>query len=143
MGHCGFPFPILRLHSSESRRGSLILDHYTIHTADLKRSRWFYAEILGLEDGYRPPFEGPPGAWLYASHGHPVVHLYAGRDADEPTSNALDHIAFRVNEIDRILSRLDAHQINYDTATVPDLESKQIFFLDPDGIQVELNYDPV
>lgn len=120
----------------------MVLDHYTIHTTDLDRSRWFYGEILGLKDGYRPPFEGPPGAWMYASHGHPVVHLYAGREGSEPTSSALDHIAFRVNEIDSVLSRLDANRITYDTATVPDLKSKQIFFLDPDGIQVELNYEP-
>lgn len=120
----------------------MVLDHYTIHTADLARSRWFYSEILGLEDGYRPPFEGPPGAWMYATSGYPVVHLYSGRDAGEPTSSALDHIAFRVDEIDSILSRLDANLITYDTATVPDLESKQVFFRDPDGIQVELNYEP-
>ena len=120
----------------------MILDHYTIHTADLDRSRWFYSEILGLEDGYRPPFDGPPGAWLYGPEGHPVVHLYAGRDAGEPKSTALDHIAFRVAEIDPIIEQLETHQIPYDSAIVPELEAKQVFFRDPDGIQVELNHDP-
>ena len=119
----------------------MILDHYTVHTADLDRSRWFYVEVLGLEDGYRPPFDGPPGAWLYAG-GRPVVHLYAGRKPSESSSNPIDHIAFRVAEIDSVLERLEAHQITYDTATVPDLGATQVFFRDPDGIQVELNYEP-
>ena len=119
----------------------MILDHYTIHTADLERSRWFYVEVLGLEDGYRPPFDGPPGAWLYGQD-RPVVHLYAGREPSGSSSNALDHIAFRVNEINSVLERLERHEIAYDTATVPDLGATQVFFRDPDGIQVELNLEP-
>ena len=51
------------------------LDHYTIHTADLEKALWFYQEIMDLKDGYRPPFEGPPGAWLYGPDERPVVHL--------------------------------------------------------------------
>ena len=70
----------------------MILDHYTIHTADLERSRRFYQDILGLTAGYRPPFEGPPGAWLYGPNERPVVHLYAGRQSVATDVGAMDHI---------------------------------------------------
>lgn len=120
----------------------MVLDHYTIHTADLDRARWFYVKILGLEEGYRPPFDGSPGAWLYGPDGKPLVHLFAGRDVQTSQSSALDHIAFRVAEIDSIVERLEVNHIAYDTATVPELEAKQVFFHDPDGIKVELNYEP-
>ena len=84
----------------------MILDHYTIHTADLERSRRFYQDILGLTAGYRPPFEGPPGAWLYGPNERPVVHLYAGRQSAATDVGAMDHIAFLVDELRPIIEKL-------------------------------------
>ena len=133
---------IALLERSKSQGDPVILDHYTIHTSNLAQARWFYREILGLTEGYRPPFEGPAGAWLYGPDGRPVVHLYAGRTSANSLDGAVDHIAFRVTEIDAIMLRLEQHNIAYDTATVPELNGKQVFFRDPDGIQVELNFDP-
>ena len=40
------------------------LGHYSIRTTDLQASRTFYTEILGLREGFRPPFNFP-GIWLY------------------------------------------------------------------------------
>ncbi len=40
------------------------LNHFTIRTADLERTKAFYSEVLGLPVGYRPPL-GFPGYWLY------------------------------------------------------------------------------
>ena len=65
------------------------LDHYTIRTSDLNRSVRFYSEILGLENGARPPFR-TPGAWLYCD-GRPVVHLaQRGQKAGGETGNGND-----------------------------------------------------
>ncbi|MBS34904.1 MAG: glyoxalase [Thiotrichales bacterium] len=118
------------------------LDHYTIHTTDLARARRFYEEVLGLSDGYRPPFEGPPGAWLYGPEQRPIVHLYEGRGEDEHGNGPLDHIAFVIDQVDPYVERLRRHHIHYDTADVPELGGKQVFFRDPDGIQIELSYEP-
>src|SRR5881392_1531933 len=49
------------------------LQHYTIEPADLERSRKFYCDVLGLENGDRPPLDFP-GYWLY-SGGVATVHL--------------------------------------------------------------------
>lgn len=116
----------------------LSLDHITIHCRDLERSRRFYIEILGLEDGYRPPFDGPPGAWLYEND-VPVVHLYAGRDGNSPNHPPLDHIAFVSDDLPAVKRRLDAKGIEYGTATVPELGAEQVFFEDPDGIRLEIS----
>jgi catechol 2,3-dioxygenase-like lactoylglutathione lyase family enzyme len=41
------------------------LQHYTIEPSDLERTRNFYCDVLGLENGERPPLNFP-GYWLYS-----------------------------------------------------------------------------
>ncbi len=72
------------------------LDHYTIRTSDLDRAVRFYAEILGLESGARPPFRFA-GAWLYCD-GRPVVHLAVRGQKAGGETGALDHLAFRADD---------------------------------------------
>ena len=98
----------------------MILDHFTVHTKNLERARLFYQQILGLKEGYRPPLEGPPGLWLYSPHGHPVVHLYAGREEADDLSSAVDHIAFQVHDLEEILGRLQDNNVSFEKVTVPE-----------------------
>jgi hypothetical protein len=53
------------------------LDHSTIRSVDLEATRAFYVDMLGREEGPRPPL-GFPGSWLY-SVGMPTVHLVGPR----------------------------------------------------------------
>ena len=55
-----------------AKRGRDFEDDYV---ADLEEMSQFYQDILKLKPGYRPPFSGSPGEWLYDESGHPVVHL--------------------------------------------------------------------
>ena len=119
----------------------MILDHFTVHTKDLQRAGDFYRQILGLTDGYRPPFDGPPGLWLYGAQGRPVVLLYAGREETPGLSSAVDHIAFLAQNLEETLGRLQENNVSYQQVTVPDTGTTQIFFSDPDGITIELNFD--
>ncbi len=41
------------------------LQHYTIEPSDLEATKDFYCDVLGLENGDRPPL-GFPGYWLYS-----------------------------------------------------------------------------
>ncbi len=123
----------------------LALDHITIRCRNLDLSRRFYSDILGLEDGWRPPFDGPPGAWLY-HRGQPLLHLYAGppRDeaaADTPPNDAmpLDHIAFAVDDLAAVKQRLRRRGQDYERAIVPEIGAEQIFFADPDGVKIEVS----
>lgn len=117
----------------------LALDHITIRCRDLAHSRHFYSAILGLEDGYRPPFAGPPGAWLY-HQGQPLVHLYAGPPQDAAaTPLALDHIAFVVDDLAPIKSSLRRYGQTYERAIVPEVGAEQLFFTDPDGVKIEVS----
>ena len=80
------------------------LDHMTIVTADLAASRRFYAEVLGLVDGERPPFD-VPGAWLYQGD-RPIVHLVGRESGDAGGSTGpFDHLAFRASDLAGTVAR--------------------------------------
>jgi len=57
------------------------LQHYTIEPQDLERTKDFYVDVLGLENGDRPPLNFP-GYWLY-SGGQATVHLMGTREPRE------------------------------------------------------------
>ena len=55
------------------------LQHYTIEPSDLERTKDFYCDVLGLENGDRPPLDFP-GYWLRrVSHGASDGHAQAAR----------------------------------------------------------------
>lgn len=124
------------------------LNHYTIKVRDLERTKDFYRDIVGLTVGDRPPLPFP-GYWLYCG-GIPTVHLigYRAEDklvADGPSYPAptgrLDHIAFSCDGLKDMRQNLKSHGIKYDERVLPRLNMTQLFYLDPDGISVECNFD--
>lgn len=120
------------------------LDHFTITTSDLKRSRSFYMDVLGLTEGDRPPL-GFPGHWLYAG-GRAILHLVGDGDATrkggrESDEQGFDHIALAARGMAEMAQRLKARGVSFETREVPGRPRKQIFFLDPDGVKVELQFD--
>jgi len=113
------------------------LDHVTVNCADLARSRAFYADVLGMEDGHRPPFPFP-GAWLYLG-GRPVVHLVG--DAMSGTgTGSLDHVAFAAQDFVGVKSRFEGLAIPFGENLVPGARVRQLFVHDPDGLKIELNF---
>ena len=48
------------------------LQHYTIEPQDLEKTKNFYVDILGLENGDRPPLDFP-GYWLYSGGRPPCI----------------------------------------------------------------------
>jgi catechol 2,3-dioxygenase-like lactoylglutathione lyase family enzyme len=110
------------------------LQHYTIEPADLERTKEFYCEVLGLENGERPPL-GFPGYWLY-SGGTATVHLM-GKFED---TGRLHHIAFADSDVDGMRKRLLSRNVKFRESIVPRTGDTQFFLYDPDGVGVELNF---
>jgi catechol 2,3-dioxygenase-like lactoylglutathione lyase family enzyme len=130
----------------------MYLAHYTLYVSDLALSVNFYTQALALHNGYRPPFDGPPGAWLYTKSGAHVVHLNSG--GPKPTvetsvdrldlrvsylDRALDHIAFTVSDFDAAVGRLIRSGIPHRLDQLPELGYRQAFLRDPDGVGIEIN----
>ena len=123
------------------------LDHVNIRTADLAATRAFYTEVMGMEDGYRPPFDFP-GSWLYAGDA-PVIHVTDiskgsprhPADGRIPEGTGMvDHIAFFGDDPDVLRGRLNRAQQRFEERVVPRNGILQIFFRDPNGILIEVNH---
>lgn len=119
------------------------LDHYNLRASRemLDTLRLFYRDVVGLQDGPRPPFASF-GYWLYAG-GHPVLHLSesrAGESRPANTANTFDHAAFQCADFEATVVALDAANIRHSVQAVPATAVRQIFLTDPAGNGVELNF---
>jgi catechol 2,3-dioxygenase-like lactoylglutathione lyase family enzyme len=116
------------------------MNHFTVLTDDLERTRAFYVGLLGLREGPRPPL-GFPGAWLYAGE-RPVLHVIAGRALPEERRGVLDHMAFSATDLAGITGKLETAGIAYDLHQQPESKVWQLFLFDPNGARVELDFEP-
>ena len=111
----------------------------------------FYCDVLGLENGDRPPL-GFPGYWLY-SGGVATVHLLGerkprdgivvrGTEKKFEDTGRFDHIAFAATDLSGVRKRLQSKNVTFREQIVPRTGAAQIFLYDPDGVGVELNFPP-
>jgi catechol 2,3-dioxygenase-like lactoylglutathione lyase family enzyme len=114
------------------------MNHFTILTADVAATIAFYADFLGLSEGARPSF-GFPGAWLYAE-GKPILHVIGGRNRSELRAGVIDHMAFTASGLAATLAKLHARGIAHECRRLPGHGTWQLFFHDPNGAKVELDF---
>lgn len=141
--------PLIHLHSPHHSPEGIklavhLLHHFNIRVpvAHLGPVRDFYVSIVGLVEGERPPFRFA-GHWLYAGE-HPVLHLMAAKEGEElrRESGSIDHVAFACSDYDATCRHLQDRGIAFRTSTVPGTPQRQIFFRDPVGNGIELNFSP-
>lgn len=119
-----------------------MLQHVNIRARDLDASKEFYVRAVGLRVGPRPPVASV-GYWLYVGDA-PVLHLVQIPPEQAPAvgSGAVDHIAFRGVGFESTRDRFEALGITFREAVIPRDGTRQLFVHDPDGVQIELNFDP-
>jgi len=116
------------------------MDHFTVLSADLAKTREFYAR-LGLTDGPRPAFKFP-GLWLYSGE-HPILHVIAAETMPKPPDGAIDHIAFCAKNLVATKAMLESGGVACKLMRLPaPYDVWQLFFRDPFGAMVELDFDP-
>lgn len=101
----------------------------------------FYTEVVGLQVGDRPPFRRF-GYWLYAGR-QDVLHLTEADDDEARAADVattFDHAAFNCTDRGAFESMLTQRNIKYKVAHVPETGRVQLFFRDPAGNGVELNF---
>jgi catechol-2,3-dioxygenase len=119
-------------------------DHYNLRAdrRTLDELRDFYRDVVGLTVGDRPPFTRF-GYWLY-SGGKAVLHLSLADDDEARSGTAVNtfaHAAFNCTGRAEFERRLKSFDIPYRTAQVPLLSLAQLFFRDPAGNGIELQFD--
>ena len=114
------------------------MNHFTILTDDVRGTVEFYRELLGLAEGPRPPLTFP-GAWLYAG-GEPVLHVVGGRKASELMPGVIDHVAFSATDLADTLALLASRNVVHTCRRQAGSGVWQVFFDDPNGAKVELDF---
>ncbi|MGY3851430.1 VOC family protein [Aeromonas aquatilis] len=123
------------------------IDHFTLRTRELEQTVAFYREVMGLQEGDRPPFPFA-GRWLYAD-GRPLLHLvdsstdeglasYLGLRGEEQGSGCIDHISLRAEGPDEVQARLLLLDIPFVSRWIPERGELQLFLRDNNGVMVEL-----
>lgn len=129
------------------------LDHVSIVSRDLEASRWFYCEVLGMDEVPRPQNFTFAGAWF--RQGGAEIHLIhqseavqaAGDAANHPTETRdltfARHFALQVSDMDTLVQRLSAHGIALAHGPRPRGDGPaQAYVYDPDGHLIELTHKP-
>ncbi len=103
--------------------------------------RDFYCDVVGLTEGFRPPFERF-GFWLYIED-KDVLHLITPKEGDGRSlqKSSFDHVAFKTANYEAVLKKLKSLNISFEEKPVPGIAAHQIFLNDPAGNRVELNFD--
>ena len=119
-----------------------MLQHVNIRVRDLDASKDFYVRVVGLRVGPRPPVASV-GYWLYLGD-EPVIHLVQIPSEQAPAggSGAVDHIAFRGIDFESTRDRFQALGVAFREALIPRDGTRQLFVHDPDGVKIELNFEP-
>ena len=125
------------------------IHHISLPVRDLDRSKKFYAEIIGLQEIPRPPFNFP-GAWFRVGNGH--IHLIVHDKSTFREGKTLDsrdiHFAMRVESYHETRLFLRSKGYHPDAAD-PFMKLKespnatagfpQLYIMDPDGNVIEFN----
>jgi catechol-2,3-dioxygenase len=134
---------LMRMSASYDDAMILGFAHYNLRAPRplLEELREFYTKAVGLTVGDRPPL-GNFGYWLYAG-GTDVLHLSeceAGEDRAVGIATTFDHAAFRCSDRAQVERKLAEAGVKYRMAQVPRTGQVQLFFRDPAGNGVELNF---
>jgi catechol 2,3-dioxygenase-like lactoylglutathione lyase family enzyme len=127
------------------------LNHFLLVAKNLKRTKKFYQDVLGMELADRPDF-GFPGYWLKLGE-DVCVHLASqapNKIRDQfllkkhpkgtTGSGSVDHIAFLAKDPGEVRERIQKHRIPMHFRSFPDAKLFQIFLKDPDDVTIELNF---
>ena len=115
-------------------------DHFTVLTDDLAATERFYTNILGFSVGPRPGFKFD-GIWFYANDAA-MLHVMKVDQLPTPRNGVLDHMAFRGEDMNGLLQKLETAGVSYEIKRTPDPWVQwQVFFNDPNGAVVEVDFD--
>jgi catechol 2,3-dioxygenase-like lactoylglutathione lyase family enzyme len=126
------------------------IDHVNILTDDIEATAGFYERVLGLRRSENPSIGfGIAGYWMRDGADNAIVHLVdrlsAGNRYDDyhpgtPT-NALHHVALRCRGFAAMCERLDAMGVDYRVNDLAHLGLRQVFVVDPNAVNLELNFN--
>ncbi|MDF2637405.1 MAG: glyoxalase/bleomycin resistance protein/dioxygenase [Novosphingobium lindaniclasticum] len=125
------------------------VDHVNILTDALEATASFYEQVLGLTRSENPTIaKGTAGYWMRDASGSAIVHIVdrttAGNRYDayrpgQPT-NALHHFALRCTGFAETVAKIEELGLAHRVAEHPAMGLRQVFLVDPNAVNLELNF---
>lgn len=123
------------------------LDHIALVVDDLERARWFYGQVLCLEEIPRPPTFTFRGCWFQGEGFQ--LHLILAEDTTAPAgfgepgvgarSGLAHHLGLEVEDLGAIEARLRAYGVDVLSGPLSRGDGVvQLYLNDPDGNFLEL-----
>ncbi|MCK4259170.1 MAG: VOC family protein [Halanaerobiales bacterium] len=116
------------------------VEHIGLVVKDCECSLEFYSQALGCE--YMYSHKDEKVKLVFVKAGTQVIEFvqYLDREYNTRQVGAIDHIAFRVKDIEAEVKRLKKLEVEflYDEPIQVNEEMKIIFFVGPDGERLEL-----
>jgi catechol 2,3-dioxygenase-like lactoylglutathione lyase family enzyme len=138
------------------------LEHYNVRTARYDETIRFYVDVLGMTATSVPGMNQEKPSWIVDGSGVAAVHLIVvdpedpagslgrimafrgGYKEDGPPvlkgSGAIDHIAFQCEGYEDVVERLRGAGLDFHENAAPQVNLRQIFVDDPNGVTLELNF---
>ncbi|WP_131774997.1 VOC family protein [Legionella anisa] len=136
------------------------LDHVNFITHNPEATITFYTEVIGLELGSHLTIDTSQSLYFYIP-GSAIAILHVGNakalkeqpkfkrlaelDVNQSgafSTGAFDHfcLALDMKDYDLFIKKLESKKMPYQSYCHSDMDLKQIWLLDPNGVRVELNF---
>lgn len=117
--------------------------HIAIICSDYEKSKRFYIDVLGLEiirEIYRE--ERASYKLDLALNGDYIIELFSFPNPpsrpSRPEATGLRHLAFEVDDLDRIVAHLEKNQIEMEAIRTDEFTNKRFLFIaDPEQLPIE------
>ena len=121
------------------------IDHIAIISSDYQKAKDFYVDKLGFKvkreverkdrDDFIITLEAPNGILIEL-----FIEKNPPRRVTRPEAAGLRHLAFRVQDIEKCVEKLNKKGIETEEIRIdPQNVKRMTFFMDPDGLPLELH----
>ena len=121
------------------------IDHIAISSSDYQKAKDFYVDKLGFKvkreverkdrDDFIITLEAPNGIFIEL-----FIERNPPRRVTRPEAAGLRHLAFRVQDIEESVEKLNKKGIETEEIRIDPHNGKRMtFFMDPDGLPLELH----
>ena len=118
--------------------------HIAVICSDYKKSKAFYVDILGFEI-IREVYRKDRDSYKLdlSLNGQYVIELFSfpnpPKRLSQPEALGLRHLAFKVDDLDKVVSAWSGKGVNFEPIRVDEFTQKRFtFFLAPDNLPLEL-----
>ena len=120
--------------------------HVAIVGIDYQRTKEFYVDKLGFKVISEHVRIEKNDIILNVQQGNLVLEIFIKEDAPirpkmpNPEHTGLRHLAFRVDDVEKVLEKFDELGIIHESLRYDDFDNKKMaFFFDPDGLPLEIH----